>query len=433
LDRRRGLWNDGAAAGSERAARGVDMTKQYSYPKEKIRILLLEGIHAAAGERFSQAGYSVESVASAMSEEQLLDVIPKIHLLGIRSKTRLTEGVLDAAGRLLAIGCYCIGTDQVALKAAAARGVPVFNAPFSSTRSVAELTMAEVVMLARKAAHCSRQLHDGRWEKSADGSHEVRHKTVGIVGYGHIGPQVGLLAESFGMRVVFYDIVKKLPLGNAESLGSLDELLAAADFVTLHVPDTPLTRGMIGAAQLARMKPGSYLLNLSRGRVVDLRALRDALVSGRLAGAAVDVYPEEPEGRTDEFYVPLQGLDNVILTPHVGGSTLEAQKSIGIEVADSLIGFTDAGTTTGAVNFPEVELPMPERGHRVLNIHRNVPGVLRDINRIIADMGANVSAQRLGTWDQVGYLIMDVDAGLSLQVKHRIDSLATNIRTRLLF
>jgi D-3-phosphoglycerate dehydrogenase len=412
---------------------GIDVTKQYSFPKEKIRILLLEGIHAAAGERFSQAGYAVESVPSAVSEEQLLEVIPEIHLLGIRSKTQITDRVLDASTRLLAIGCYCIGTDQVELKAAAGRGVPVFNAPFSSTRSVAELTLAELVMLARQAAHRSLQLHAGRWEKSAAGSHEVRHKTIGIVGYGHIGPQVGLLAESFGMRVVFYDIVKKLPLGNAESLGSLDELLETADFVTLHVPDTPLTRGMIGAEQLARMKPGTYLLNLSRGRVVDFEALRDALLSRHLAGAAVDVYPEEPEGSTGEFDVPLRGLDNVILTPHVGGSTLEAQKNIGIEVADSLIVFTDAGTTTGAVNFPEVELPVIQSGHRVLNIHKNEPGVLRDINRIIADMGANVSAQHLSTLGEVGYLIMDVDAGLSRQVKHRIDALETNIKTRLLF
>jgi D-3-phosphoglycerate dehydrogenase len=398
-----------------------------------MQILLLEGIHAAAEERFSKAGYAVQSVPSAMSEEQLLDVIPGIHLLGIRSKTRVTHKVLEASTRLLAIGCYCIGTDQVALKAAAGRGVPVFNAPFSSTRSVAELTLAEVVMLARKAAHRSLQIHAGRWEKSAVGSHEVRHKTIGIVGYGHIGPQVGLLAEAFGMRVVFYDIVKKLPLGNAEALGSLDELLDTVDFVTLHVPDTPVTRGMMGRKQLARMKPGSYLLNLSRGSVVDLEALRDALLSGRLAGAAVDVYPEEPKKRADEFCVPLQGLDNVILTPHVGGSTLEAQKNIGIEVADSLIGFTDAGTTAGAVNFPQVDLPVLASGHRVLNIHENVPGVLRDINRIIADMGANVSAQHLSTLGDVGYLIMDVDAGLSRRVKHRIDALKANIRTRLLF
>jgi len=409
------------------------MTRRTSFPKKKIRILLLEGIHAAARERFAEAGYTVEILPDAMSEEQLLEVMPRVHLLGIRSKTRVTERVLDACERLLAVGCYCIGTDQVALEAAAAHGVPVFNAPFSSTRSVAELTLAEVVMLARKAAHRSRQLHGGRWEKSAAGSHEVRHKTVGIVGYGHIGPQVGLLAEAFGMRVVFYDIVKKLPLGNAHSLGSLGELLAMADFVTLHVPDTPSTRGMIGAAELARMKPGSYLLNLSRGRVVDVEALRDALVSGHLAGAAVDVYPQEPEGRTEEFHVPLQGLDNVILTPHVGGSTVEAQRNIGIEVADSLVRFTDAGTTTGAVNFPQVDLPVLESGHRVLNIHRNVPGVLRDINRIIADMGANVSAQHLGTLGGVGYLIMDVDEGLSRQVKDRIDALETNIRTRLLF
>jgi len=410
-----------------------DVAKKTSYPKEKIRVLLLEGVHPAAGEYFAQAGYRAEFQRSALTEEQLLETIPNVHMLGLRSKTRVTERVLDASRQLLAIGCYCIGTDQVDLAAAARRGIPVFNAPFSSTRSVAELTVAEVVILARKAAHRSMQLHGGRWEKSAAGCHEVRNKTVGIVGYGHIGPQVGLLAESFGMRVVYYDIVKKLPLSNAASLGSLDELLGVSDFVTLHVPDTPLTRGMIGAAELARMKQGSYLLNLSRGSVVDIEALAEALRTDHLAGAAVDVYPTEPEARAEVFDGPLRNLDNVILTPHVGGSTVEAQHNIGLEVADSLVRFTDAGTTSGAVNFPEVELPASQDRHRVLNIHKNVPGVLRDINRIVADMGCNVASQVLGTRDEIGYLIMDVDPGLSRQVKRDIEALDSNIRTRLLF
>jgi D-3-phosphoglycerate dehydrogenase len=409
------------------------MTKKHSFPKGKIKILLLEGIHPAAGECFAEAGYTVDTRPSAVCEEELIQIIPAVHMLGVRSKTRVTEQVIEASRHLLAIGCYCIGTDQVPLEAAARKGVPVFNAPFSSTRSVAELTMAEVVMLARKAAHRSRQLHGGRWQKSVTGSFEVRHKTIGIVGYGHIGPQVGLLAEAFGMRVVFYDIVKKLPLGNAISLSSLDELLRVADFVTLHVPATPLTKGMIGADEIARMKRGAYLLNLSRGSVVDLEAVREALVSGQLAGVAIDVYPEEPRSKDAPFNLGLQGLDNVILTPHVGGSTLEAQKNIGIEVATSLINFTDRGTTTGAVNFPEVELPLVKDRHRLLNIHKNVPGVLRDINKIVADMGANVRAQYLGTRDEIGYLIMDVDPSLSRNVKREIETLDTNVKTRLLF
>jgi len=401
------------------------MTKQYSFPKEKIKILLLEGVHPAAVEEFSASGYTTEIRSSAMSEDELLDVIPEIHMLGVRSKTRVSESVLAASRRLLAVGCFCIGTDQVVLEAAGGIGVPVFNAPFSSTRSVAELTMAEVVMLARKAAHRSLQLHGGRWEKSAAGSHEVRNKTLGIVGYGHIGPQVGLMAEAFGMRVVFYDIARKLPLGNAVPVPALAELLRMANFVTLHVPETSLTRGMIGAAELAQMQRGSYLLNL-------LGALREALLSGQLAGAAIDVYPSEPQTKAEPFETELQGLDNVILTPHVGGSTLEAQKGIAIEVAHALIEFADTGSTTGAVNFPEVDLPLLPNSHRVLNIHRNVPGVLRDINMIVAEMGANVRAQSLSTRGEVGYLIMDVDPNLSGQVKRDIERLETNIKTRLL-
>jgi len=409
------------------------MGKRTSFPKEKIKILLLEGIHPAAAEQFAAAGYNAEIRSSAMSEDELIRAIPEIHLLGVRSKTRVTEPVLAASRRLLAVGAFCIGTDQVVLEQAGRTGVPVFNAPFSSTRSVAELTMAEVVMLARKAAHRSLQLHGGRWEKSAAGSHEVRHKTLGIVGYGHIGPQVGLIAEAFGMRVVFYDIARKLPMGNAAPVPSLDELLQTADFVTLHVPETPQTRGMIGAAELARMKRGSYLLNLSRGSVVDLGALRAALLSGQIAGAAVDVYPSEPETKDGPFTTELAGLDNVILTPHVGGSTVEAQEGIAVEVASALIKFADTGSTSGAVNFPEVELPLVQESHRVLNIHKNVPGVLRDINKIVADMGANVTAQYLGTRGDVGYLIMDVDPRLSRRVKRDIEKLETNIKTRLLF
>ncbi|NWG12053.1 MAG: phosphoglycerate dehydrogenase [Acidobacteria bacterium] len=409
------------------------MARQLSYPKEKIKILLLEGIHPAAGGVFQEAGYEAHPVRSAMSQEELREAIEHIHVLGIRSKTEVRQPVLESARRLLAIGCFCIGTDRVDLDAAASRGVPVFNAPFSNTRSVAELTMAEVVMLSRKAAYRSMQLHLGCWEKSASGSREVRHKTIGIVGYGHIGSQVGLLAESFGMRVVFYDIVNKLPLGNAKQLPTLRQLLKISDFVTLHVPESPETRNMIGRRELAAMRSGSFLLNLSRGSVVDIEALRDALAAGHLAGAAVDVYPHEPKSNEAEFRCALRGLENVILTPHIGGSTEEAQRSIGIEVAGALVKYMDTGSSGGAVNFPQVELPVVKNRHRVLNVHRNVPGVLGNINRIVAEMGGNISAQCLGTRRDIGYLIMDVDQLISREVKRKIDMLDTTIKTRLLF
>ena len=409
------------------------MTKQYSYPKEKIRILLLEGIHPAAVDIFKEAGYEARVVKSAMSNQELLDVIEPIHVLGIRSKTQIRQSAIGASKRLLAIGCFCIGTDQVDLDAAASKGVPVFNAPFSNTRSVAELTLAEVVMLSRKAAHRSMELHSGRWEKSAAGSREVRNKTIGIVGYGHIGSQVGLLAEAFGMRVVFYDIVNKLPLGNAVQLASLGELLQSSDFVTLHVPESPETRNMVSSREISLMKNGSCLLNLSRGSVVDLKAVSDALTSGHLAGAALDVFPREPGSSSEAFECELRGLENVILTPHIGGSTEEAQRNIGIEVASALVKYIETGSSSGSVNFPHVDLPLVRNRHRVLNIHRNVPGVLSNINRIVAEMGANISSQYLGTRHDVGYLIMDVDQKISREVKREIDLLDTTIKTRLLF
>jgi D-3-phosphoglycerate dehydrogenase len=409
------------------------MKKKLSFPKERISILLLEGIHPAAVETFSESDYSVRLVKNAISEKELLGAMISVHVLGIRSRTQVTLPVLRASRRLLAVGCFCIGTNQVDLDAAAAFGVPVFNAPFSNTRSVAELTIAEVVMLARKAAHRSLQLHAGRWEKSTAGCMEVRTKTIGIVGYGHIGSQVGALAESFGMRVVFYDIARKLSLGNAVPVGTLKRLLEISDFVTLHVPETPQTRNMIGRRELAAMKKGSHLLNLSRGSVVDLPALAAALRSKHLAGAALDVFPEEPEPGEASFDNDLRGIENVILTPHIGGSTEEAQKNIGVEVASSLIKYTDTGSSTGAVNFPQVELPLLRDSHRVLNIHRNVPGVLSNINRIVAEMGVNIRSQYLGTMNDVGYLIMDVDRNLSSEVKRKIDALDTTIRTRVLF
>ena len=409
------------------------MTKQYSYPKDKVRILLLEAIHPAAVDIFKEAGYEARVVKSAMSNQELRDVIEPIHVLGIRSKTQIRQPAIGASKRLLAIGCFCIGTDQVDLDAAASKGVPVFNAPFSNTRSVAELTLAEVVMLSRKAAHRSMELHSGRWEKSAAGSREVRNKTIGIVGYGHIGSQVGLLAEAFGMRVVFYDIVNKLPLGNAVQLASLGELLQSSDFVTLHVPESPETRNMVSSREISLMKNGSCLLNLSRGSVVDLKAVSDALTSGHLAGAALDVFPREPGSSSEAFECELRGLENVILTPHIGGSTEEAQRNIGIEVASALVKYIETGSSSGSVNFPHVDLPLVRNRHRVLNIHRNVPGVLSNINRIVAEMGVNISSQYLGTRHDVGYLIMDVDQKISREVKREIDLLDTTIKTRLLF
>lgn len=408
--------------------------KHLSFPKEKIRILLLENIHPVAEDTFRGSDYTlIERSAGGLSEEQLLEIVPRVHIIGVRSKTEITKRVLDAAPRLLAVGCFCIGTDQVDLKAATRRGVAVFNAPFSNTRSVAELTIAEVVMLARRAAQRSMEMHAGRWEKTAKGCVEVRQKTIGIVGYGHIGPQVGLLSESLGMKVVFYDILKKLPLGNAQSLGSLEELLKISDFVALHVPDTPLTRGMMGREQFALMRKGSYLLNISRGTVVDIPALRDALVSGKLAGAAIDVFPLEPKSSGESFESALRGLENVILTPHIGGSTEEAQRLIGIEAAESLIKFVDTGSSTGCVNLPEVELSLVQDSHRLLNIHKDVPGVLSQINGLVAAMGANIKAQYLNTRNGVGYLIMDVERHLSEALMKQVEAMDANIRTRLIF
>lgn len=409
------------------------MKKQYSFPPEKIKILLLEGIHPVTVERMQQHGYHAELIKRAYSEEELVEVVPSIHILGIRSKTVVSKRVLERAKQLLAIGCFCIGTDQVDLDEACHRGIPVFNAPFSNTRSVAELTIAEIVMLARRACHKSQQLHSGVWEKSAEGCCEVRNKTIGIVGYGHIGPQVGLLAEAFGMKVYFFDIAGKLPLGNATPVSSLEELLGLSDFVTLHVPDTLETRGMIGEREIEMMKDGACLLNLSRGRVVQLDAVRAAIIKKRLGGAAVDVFPEEPQSNGEAFTSPLCGLDNVILTPHIGGSTIEAQRNIGIEVAGSFVKYIETGSSTGAVNFPQVEIPTVRDSHRILNIHRNVPGVLSAINQIIADVGANIRAQYLETRAEVGYLIIDVDRDISTVVKNSIDNLETSIKTRMLF
>jgi len=404
-----------------------------SFPKNEIKVLLLENVHPSAVELFGGEGFQVERVPGALKEADLVEKVRDVHVLGIRSKTQVTPRVLDEARRLLALGAFCIGTNQVALGRANGRGVPVFNAPFSNTRSVAEMILAEVIVLSRQLFDRSREVHGGTWKKLALGCHEIRGKTLGIVGYGHIGRQIGVLAEMIGMRVEFFDIAARLPMGNNSSVSTLDGLLATSDFVTLHVPETPQTRGMIGAGELAKMKKGACLLNASRGSVVDLVALADAIRGGHVGGAAVDVYPEEPESNSDGFGSVLRALPNVVLTPHIGGSTEEAQEAIGREVAASLIKFVNTGASTGAVNFPNIELPQAAGTHRILNVHRNVPGVIRDITTIISDRGANIHAQVLATDPDIGYLIVDLDQEVSHDVKDAVSALDTSIRTRIVY
>jgi D-3-phosphoglycerate dehydrogenase len=404
-----------------------------SFPKDRIKVLLLENIHPSAHEIFRSETFHLETLPGALAEEELAARIEDVHVLGIRSKTRVTDRVLTNARRLLTVGCFCIGTNQVDLAGANRRGIPVFNAPFSNTRSVAELIVAEVVMLSRNLGDRVREMHAGQWRKVATGSYEIRGKTLGIIGYGHIGRQVGVLAEAVGMRVVFFDIAARLPMGNNHSTKTLDELLGQSDFVTLHVPETPQTKGMFGAREVAAMRGGASLLNASRGTVVDIPALAEGLKSGHIGGAAIDVFPEEPEKNSDGFMTPLRGLSNVIITPHIGGSTAEAQEAIGREVGNALTHFVNAGVTTGAVNFPQLDAPLMPNKHRILNVHKNVPGVLRDINKIVSEMGANIGGQMLATDPEIGYLIMDLDQSVSGDVKNAIAALEANIRTRILF
>ena len=408
-----------------------------SLDKNRIKILLLEGLHASAVEAFRADGYThIEYQQKALPEPQLLEAIGDAYVVGLRSATQLTARILEHAPRLMAIGCFCIGTNQVDLDTAQERGVPVFNAPFSNTRSVAELVLAEIVLLLRGIPQRSALAHRGGWVKTATGSHEVRGKCLGIVGYGHIGTQVGLLAEALGMRVVFYDIETKLALGNAQPLPSLDLLLDVADVVTLHVPETPQTWRIIGAEQLARMKPGAHLINAARGTVVDIDALVQALESKHLAGAAIDVFPAEPKANDEEFVSPLRRFDNVLLTPHVGGSTEEAQQNIGLEVAGKLIKYSNNGSTVSSVNFPEVALPEHPGKHRLLHIHRNQPGVLSQINAIFSEQHINIAGQYLQTNPRIGYVVIDVDGGErteTLQLKKRLEAVAGTIRTRILY
>ncbi len=404
-----------------------------SFPKDRIKVLLVENIHPSAHGLFRGEGFQLETLPGALGEEELIRRIEDVHVLGIRSKTRVTDRALAGARRLLSVGCFCIGTNQVDLTGSERRGVPVFNAPFSNTRSVAELVMAEIVMLARRLGDRIREMHAGQWRKVATGSYEVRHKTLGIVGYGHIGRQVGVIAEALGMHVVFFDVAAKLSMGNNQPTRTLEELLVQSDFVTLHVPETPQTKGMFGAREIAQMRPGSCLINASRGTVVDVDALAVGLKSGQVGGAAIDVFPQEPETNSDGFETPLRGLPNVVMTPHIGGSTAEAQEAIGKEVGAALIKYVNAGVTTGAVNFPQVDVGPTPGKHRILNVHQNVPGVLRDINRIVSEKGANIASQVLATDPDIGYLVMDLDQDVSHDVKDAVGALETSIKTRILY
>lgn len=402
----------------------------------KERALLLESIHPGAKAVLEEAGLEVELLSHSPDEAELDRLLKDVAVLGIRSKTHVSGEVLRRNPSVQLVGCFCIGTDQVQLAKANELGVAVFNAPHSNTRSVAELVMAEVIALSRQLGDRNTNAHQGVWMKSADGAREVRGKTIGLVGYGHIGSQVSVLAEAFGLRVLFFDVIKKLPMGNSQRCDSLGELLNKSDFVSLHVPDSQQTRGMIGPGEIARMRKGSYLINASRGSVVDIDALAKSLKSGHLSGAAIDVFPDEPASNKEKFASPLQGLPNVILTPHIGGSTLEAQEAIGLEVAQSILTFLQRGTTTGAVNFPPLDLPrLHANCTRVVNVHRNVPGVLGEINSIVSELGVNIQAQGLATDANIGYLVMDVEmqGEQSTQVLvDRIAGLKTSLRTRCL-
>lgn len=392
-------------------------------------ILLLENIHPVAQQILTGAGLDVQREAGALVGPDLLRRARGHDLLGIRSKTELRGEFFSAVPDLLAVGAFCIGTNQVDLETAQRAGVVVFNAPYSNTRSVAELVLGEIIMLSRQVMERSVAAHRGEWMKSADGSREVRGKTLGIIGYGHIGSQLSILAEALGMRVIYFDLVKKLPLGNSQPAESLDHLLATSDFITLHVPETPETTNMLGAAQLAKAKRGACVINASRGTVVDLEALAQALSDGRLAGAAIDVFPEEPANNREKFRSCLQGLANVILTPHIGGSTEEAQENIGAEVAQSFLQFLAYGTTLGAVNFPQLAPPQKIVGRRILNVHRNVPGVLSQINQVVSGSGGNVALQMLATEGHIGYVILDVEGGAP-NLAASIQALPQSLKTR---
>ena len=409
-------------------------TETTSYPKEKIRILFLENISDQAVKNFRQQGYTqVEKITKALTEEELVREIKDVHILGIRSKTQITDKILAAASRLQAIGCFCIGVNQVDLASATRHGVTVFNAPYSNTRSVAELVIGLSIMLIRRIPDKNKAAHEGIWMKDAKGSYELRGKTLGIIGYGNIGSQVSVLAEAMGMKVLFYDAETKLPLGNATDARSLEELVGNADVVTLHVPDTLQTRNLVNGELLKSFKKGAILINYARGEVVDLDALRDAIVEGRLGGAAIDVFPWEPEKNGDRFESPLQGLPNVILTPHIGGSTEEAQQNIGEDVSNKLFNYLEKGITFGSHTVPGLSLPPQEGTHRILHIHNNVPGVLSEINTQLSKHQINIVGQFLKTNEEIGYVVLDVDKELSSQALQLLREVKETIKVRVLY
>ena len=405
-----------------------------SYPKEKIKILLLENISEAAVKNIKDHGYiNVKKISGALSEEELMKENKDVHLLGIRSKTLITQNVLNAAEKLQAIGCFCIGVNQVNLKAATQKGVVVFNAPYSNTRSVAELVIGLSIILIRRIIDKNKAAHDGIWMKDAKGSYELRGKTLGIIGYGNIGSQVSVLAEAIGMKVIYYDIVTKLPLGNAEQYKHLKEVLNLSDIVTLHVPETNQTKNLINKTTLKQFKKGAILLNYARGEVVDLDALRTAIIDKHISGAAVDVFPWEPEKNGDLFKTPLQDLPNVILTPHIGGSTEEAQQNIGADVSNKLVLYLEKGITIGSHTVPELALPIQEGTHRILHIHKNVPGVLSQINTQLSKHHINILGQYLKTNDQIGYVVLDVDRGLSKKAVQLLKEVKETIKVRMVY
>lgn len=407
--------------------------KNYSLNKNKIKFLLLEGVHSRAREEIERAGYSnIVELQGALTPEELHKAVKGVHFIGIRSRTQLNAAAIEAANRLTAVGCFCIGTNQVDLVSAQHAGIPVFNAPFANTRSVAELALAEIIMLMRGIPQKNAAAHRGKWLKSAAGAREIRGKTLGIVGYGHIGSQLGIIAESMGMRVIFQDVESKLPMGNADARFTLKDLLTESDVVSLHVPDTPETRNLMSAEIIAMMRKGSFLINASRGTVVDIEALSAALKSGAIAGAAIDVYPLEPKSNDEQFVSPLIGQDNVILTPHIGGSTLEAQENIAIEVAAKLVRYSDNGTTASAVNFPQVSLPDHGKACRIMHIHRNEPGVLQAINKVFYEREVNIAAQHLQTDGDIGYVVMDVESDDASALFDQLLQIPATIRARIL-
>ena len=410
------------------------MTGKTSFPKEKIKVLLLEGIHPSAIKLLRNNGFSnIESLNTSLNEKDLSEKIRHVHLLGIRSKTQLPKGIFNKAEKLLGAGCFCIGTNHVDLDAATVNGVAIFNSPFSNTRSVAELVIGNCIILLRRIAEKNNAAHKGVWLKDSRNCYEVRGKTLGIIGYGHIGSQISILAESLGMKVIFYDIVPKLTLGNAVAGKSLDELLKKSDVITLHVPGTSETKNLINAQRLKKMKQGAILINLSRGDVIDTLAVKSALEEKHLGGLAVDVFPTEPKSNQDIFTSPLQGLPNVILTPHIGGSTVEAQEAIGLDVAEKLIAFTDTGSSIGSLTVPDMGLPVLNNAHRLLHIHHNVPGVLSSINGVLSKMNVNILGQYLKTNEKIGYVVLDIDKKNSPKVIAAIDKVKHTIRTRSLY